>query len=76
MVKIRVMASDILRLYFPWPLPSALLEEPSVDDAAYHLLDTALRHCNSTRPRECDSGALLCTVIFSGLVCLLLCQYH
>ena len=68
MAKIREMASDILRVYFPWPLPSVLVKEPSVDSAAYQLLDTALRHCNSTRPRECDSGALLCTVVFAGFV--------
>jgi len=69
MSKIREMASDVLRLYFSWPLPSALLKQPSADaGTACQLLDTALRHCNCTRPRECDSGALLCTVIFAGLV--------
>jgi len=72
-LKIREMASDVLKLYFFWPLPSVLLkEEAFTDSAAHHLLDTALRHCNSTRPRECDTGALLCTVVFTGSVCLLL----
>jgi len=71
-LQIREMASDILKLYFSWPLPSVLLEEePCTGSAACRLLDTALRHCNSTRPRECDTGALLCTVIFTGLVILL-----
>jgi len=73
MLKIREMASNILKLYFSWPLPSALLKEEAFSgSAASPLLDTALRHCNSTRPRECDTGALLCTVVFTGLVRLLL----
>jgi len=68
--KIREMANNVLRLYFPWPLPSVILKDVSTDSAECQLLDIALRHCNNTRPRQCDSGALLCTLIFTGLACL------
>jgi len=64
MAKIREMASSVLRQYFPWPLPSGLLH--SMDQ----LLDTALVHCNSARPRQCDTGALLCVVMSARSVCL------
>lgn len=54
------MATDILTVYYPWPL--------TANDSqlfANGLLSMGLRLCNNVRSVYADSGALLCAMVYS-----------
>nr|XP_022333463.1 thyroid adenoma-associated protein homolog [Crassostrea virginica]XP_022333464.1 thyroid adenoma-associated protein homolog [Crassostrea virginica] len=67
---IQEVACSLLLEYFTWPLDGT--PGPSGDgmdgSAECHLLSEALRLCNSPKPYQCQSGTLMCKLVFSKCV--------
>lgn len=66
-LKIQELACSLLLEYFTWPLDGS--PGPSGDgfdgSTECHLLTKALQLSNSPKPYQCQSGALLCKLVFS-----------